>query len=52
MAKLTNEQRNLIERKEQQIKLREGTGKGKKPIDYGITKEGFYRILQRASQPK
>lgn len=52
MAKLVKEQRDLIERKEQQIKLRETAGKGKKPIDYGITREGFYRILQRTSQPK
>jgi hypothetical protein len=26
--------------------------KGEEPIDYGITKEQFYDILNRASQPK
>lgn len=51
MAKLVKEQRNLIERKLQQVKSRKGTEGGKKPIDYGITREGFYRIIQRASQP-
>jgi hypothetical protein len=25
--------------------------KGKEPIDYGITKEQFYQILDKASQP-
>ena len=40
-----------IERRLQQIKLREKVQGGKKPIEYGITREGFHRILQRASQP-
>jgi len=52
MAKLTREQENLIEKKLQQIKLREKESVGKKPIEYRVTREGFYRILQRASQPK
>lgn len=52
MARLTKEQQILIDRKLQQVKLREKDTAGKKPIDYGITKEGFYRILQRAPQPK
>lgn len=28
------------------------TRKGKEPVDYGITKEQFFDILNRASQPK
>lgn len=52
MADLVKEQRNLIERKLQQIKSREKERVNKKPIEYTITKDGFYRILQRASQPK
>ncbi len=50
MAKLVKEQRNLIERKQQEIESR---GKvSRKPIEYEVTKEGYYRILQRASRPK
>lgn len=52
MAKLTKEQRNLIERKLQQIKSSEKERVSKKPIEYGVTREGFHRILQRAAQPK
>lgn len=52
MAKLIKEERNLIERKLQQIEAKGKTRRGKAPINYGITREGFYRIIQRASQPK
>lgn len=52
MANLTKEQRDLIERKLEQIKSREKERISKKPIEYGVTREGFHRILQRASQPK
>jgi hypothetical protein len=39
--------REVIDKHKGRIKAK----KGKEPIDYGITKEQFYQILDKASQP-
>lgn len=52
MAKLTREQRDLLDRKLEYVKAREKRGGGSKtPIDYGVTKEEFLRVLEKVTQP-
>jgi len=51
LSKVDEDTASRIRRVIEKHKKKVVTRKGREPVDYGVTKEQFYQILDKASQP-